>query len=194
MNYQYSIDLSHYGLNSDEVKEVYTEVISLCPYCFCASNSISIVDSNLIFYYRYSKDIYSKRLSAVDDKINEIAEKAKAFSNNKMEQAKYVYDFLVNNTVYDISSEKYGIDDILIDGTGVCSAYSKSYSVILNRLGINCSCVVSKDKTHQWNVVTINGKSFYVDCSKGNNVRVYKTGTSDQYFNYYLIKNAQIEQ
>lgn len=186
-HYQYSLKLTPYGLNSNEVQEIYTEIIALCPDCFCAANMFCIVDGNLIFYYRYSKDIYNKRLSTIDSKINSVAEKARNFSSNKIMQAKYVYDFLVNNTVYDISLEKYGIDDILIDGTGVCSAYSKTYATILHRLDIDCKCVISLDKTHQWNTVTINNNQFYVDCSKGNNAKVYKTGNKDQYF-YYLIK------
>lgn len=111
------------------------------------------------------------------DEINEInyivEEKIKDLINDKMnneEKIKQIHDYIINNTSYDTlktqnindntykSNTAYGV---LIQKYGICSGYSDTMAIFLNKLGIK-NYKISND-THIWNLVYLNGVWTHLD-------------------------------
>lgn len=59
--------------------------------------------------------------------------------------------------------ENYTAYGALINGTSVCEGYSKAFSLLSNKYGIETGIVSSSTASHAWNYVNINGKYYQLD-------------------------------
>ena len=87
------------------------------------------------------------------------------YGASKLELAGLVHDYIVDNTTYfhqekDFRYLTYGA---LAFGSAVCQGYAGAFNMICHELGINSVAVVNDD--HMWNVVKIDGKYYYYDCT-----------------------------
>ncbi len=82
-----------------------------------------------------------------------------------LQKCVYLHDCVVTGCTYDYTYSKYGLDDVLLDGTAICSGYAAAYQYFLTRAGITCETVVSAQKDHAWNRVLLDGVWYYVDCT-----------------------------
>ena len=80
-----------------------------------------------------------------------------------LETALYLHDYLCMHYAYDESLTHFTAYELLTEGSGVCQAYTLTYSALLEACGIESSYVVSREMNHAWNVVTIDGVSYNVD-------------------------------
>lgn len=87
-------------------------------------------------------------------------------------KALFVHDYIVNNTRY--ASEKLGLSynglwgtayGCLVDGSAVCQGYAEAFSLIMQKLGIECGvCAGQSDRgSHAWNYIKTDGKYYWVD-------------------------------
>lgn len=53
------------------------------------------------------------------------------------------------------------LDTALLDGVAVCQGYAVAYQYLLEKLGVPCDVVVSRD--HAWNTVELDGALYHVD-------------------------------
>lgn len=152
-------------------------------------------DSNIIEIS--IKHTYSKEdIEAVNNKIDTIL---KENINNNMstkDKIKTLHDYIINNTNYDILKSKdiknntyksntaYGV---LIQGYGICSGYSDTMAIFLNRLNIINYKVSNED--HIWNLVHLNDKWLHLDLTWDDPVSEQNI-TRD---NYFLITTKNLE-
>lgn len=91
---------------------------------------------------------------------------------SEYDKVKYVYEYLVRNTEYDINSEQnQNILSVFLNGRTVCQGYAKAAQYLLNQSGIFCTLaegVVKGNEPHVWNVVRIDGKYYNVDVTWGD--------------------------
>ena len=86
------------------------------------------------------------------------------------EKALILHNWIINNSSYDDSMTIYESDRILVEGKGVCEAYSHAYYRLLQEAGI-ASCTFSGETVprspsgHAWNMVRIDGTWYFVDCT-----------------------------
>ena len=121
---------------------------------------------SLIVEHIYNQEEITAINYVVETKINEII-------NNNMtteEKIKKIHDYIIDSTKYDTlkteniydntykSNTAYGV---LVQGYGICSGYSDTISIFLNKLGIN-NYKISND-SHIWNLVYINGIWTHLD-------------------------------
>ena len=85
---------------------------------------------------------------------------------------KYVYDYIITNTEYDINSaENQNILSVMFYKKSVCQGYAKTAQLLLNSLGIDCTMVVGTAKEgepHAWNLVMADGDYYYMDVTWGD--------------------------
>ncbi len=85
---------------------------------------------------------------------------------------KYTYEYIINNTEYDRSSEfNQNMLSVMIDHKSVCRGYAAANQYLLRSLGIECTMVegvVEENEPHAWNLVKADGEYYYVDVTWGD--------------------------
>ncbi len=125
--------------------------------------------------YLYDSTEVAKRQA----KINEAVHNCLAYapvSEDDYYMIKYVYEYLIANTDYDIgASDNQNICSVFINGRSVCNGYAKAAQYLLNKLGVACTLVTGtvntkngKDIRHAWNLVLCNNTYYYLDVTWGD--------------------------
>lgn len=123
---------------------------------------------SLTIEHIYSKEEITEINYVVDAKLKEL------ISDNMTNQDKIksIHDYIIDNTKYDtlkttnISDNTYKSNTaygVLIQGYGICSGYSDTMAIFLNKLNID-NYKISND-THIWNLVHINGIWVHLDAT-----------------------------
>lgn len=96
-----------------------------------------------------------------------------------VEKALMIHEYLILNTQYDyaayleykkdpsgspIPDSDYDIYGTLVNKTAVCQGYALSYKYLLEAAGIG-NVGFASNTEHVWNTITLNGSSYYVDCT-----------------------------
>ncbi len=161
-----SIDVSSYGLTVDEGKLCYKEVLNENPELFYVSGGFSwksredtVVE--ITPEYEGYTDEQIRTFNAVCDSI--LAQ----LDASMTDEQKYLFlhDYLVTHCYYDKSLTRHNAYDALVDGTAVCQGYSEAYACLAKLAGLSAPVVSSEAQDHAWNLVTLDGERYYVDCT-----------------------------
>lgn len=94
-----------------------------------------------------------------------------------------VHDVIINNFEYDYDYAIADLYGMILNGKGVCQAYTLLYKYILDGLGVNCAYAKSEAMNHSWNLVQIGSDWYHVDCTWDDPEDRYALGrTSYEYF------------
>lgn len=99
----------------------------------------------------------------VTAKVNAIVSTLITGDMDDYHKALILHDYLILHSEYDQSYSRHAARDILIDGLGVCQAYTEAYELLLRRAGLSCDREYGDD--HIWNMVCIDGDWVHIDCT-----------------------------
>lgn len=125
--------------------------------------------SMMALYYTTADE--EKELNAVVNNFVASLEKKKLSDYEMMRE---VHDFICKKTVYDPYYDQRYYDDYnfsaygaLVLGRCVCQGYALAFYRICKELGYNVRFVSSdpNEGCHAWNIVELNGKYYFVDCT-----------------------------
>lgn len=118
----------------------------------------------LNIYKTYTEDM----INTLNKKVDEVYSNLINDSMNTTDKIKAIHDFIINNSKYDNdringitkynSNTAYGN---LIQGYGICSGYTDTMAIFLNKMGIE-NYKISSDN-HIWNLVYLNGEWLNLD-------------------------------
>lgn len=152
-------------------------------YTYSSSSEETVIEMKTKDFWKYvsNKEKYINDLDAI---VTQVANEALQY-NSKYDQIKYVHDYIVNNTKYDhkaaddinktISNKRTEIANTpygpLVTGTGVCGGYSRSFQMIMQRMGYECGFVCGNTYLddgsfygyHAWNYLKVDGDYYYMD-------------------------------
>lgn len=94
-------------------------------------------------------------------------EKAIAYFRWMCENTRYGSDVGPNGSEDDIGIVYHSSYGPLILGMGVCDGLSYAYHHLLATEGIYCRTILSEEKNHAWNIVTLDGKEYEIDLTEG---------------------------
>jgi len=148
---------------------------------------------SLIIEHIYNQEEITAINYIIDNKINDI------IKNNMTteEKIKKIHNYIIDSTKYDTLKTENIQDDtyksntaygVLIQGYGICSGYSDTMAIFLNKLGIE-NYKISND-THIWNLVHINGVWTHLDTTWDDPI-------SDKNLNrdtYFLINYEELKK
>ena len=154
------------GMTSLTVRSAATELRS---YAFAGCSSLSSISMPGDF-----SNVGNMALNGtpwLNAKVSAIARQVTSGCSSDYDRALALHDWLVTHTAYDNSYTHYGSEGVLFHGTGVCNAYTLTYSRLLSAVGVS-SMTVSGTATdrntgntggHAWTLVKLDGVWYHVD-------------------------------
>lgn len=118
-------------------------------------------------------------------------------------KAFYTHNFIILNAQYDVAEQQYNLSKggketgnidsynpkgVLINKKGVCESYSKTYTLLMQKLGVPTFRVTSDLMGHAWNVSMINGKWYNIDLTYDDLVGIEEDNVN---YTYFLKSNQQ---
>lgn len=107
---------------------------------------------------------------SVDDTIDTVEEKVQAIvaavvtdDMSDYQKALALHNWLIRNVTYDYSLVHHTAEHMLLHGTGVCQAYTDSYALLLDAVGIPNTR--ENGNNHIWNMIQLDGDWYHVDCT-----------------------------
>lgn len=139
---------------------------------------------SLIIEHIYTKEEISTINYIVDNKLKEII----TDNMTNEEKIKQVHNYIIDNTTYDTLKTNNINDDtyksntaygVLVQGYGICSGYSDTISIFLNKLNIENYKI--SNNAHIWNLVYLNGVWSHLDATWDDPISKYNENR-DTYF------------
>lgn len=165
----------------------YPDFFWVTPQFVFITNTINGVPTSydLEFTYAYHDIEQIGRIQTlIDRKVTSIRDSIGEYDND-FEKTKGVYEYLLENTIYDTQSNDQSMYDVMVEGRGSFVGYAKSFHYILNKLGIQATVVtgtllyqnnsasytynaaVSLPAEYTWNLVKIDDTWYHVDVASG---------------------------
>ncbi len=223
---EYSISLiTDYNRSIKAEGTTRTDGTAKITYSFTYSPNYRILrayeDSNLLSVLTGDELAALTRAYAIKDKIitNDMTDYEKELA---------IHDYIIKNYSYNVAAVEneddntlrtHSITGMLLDGNGVCEAYSNTFMLLCRMSGLECHLATGTvdGMKHQWNIVKLNNEYYNVDLTSDDPVpdkagRVYythfnltdseisKTHTIDkenikctgQRYNYYSYNNLNV--
>ena len=119
---------------------------------------------DVIFEYRFSPDDMSNMNRASEAVADNILSGITADMTD-YDKLKYIHDYLIRNCESDTEDEYANtIYGTLVRKKALCEGYSKTFSYLCNRLGIENVIVTGKTNVpHMWNMVKVDGNWYHID-------------------------------
>ena len=109
----------------------------------------------------------------------------------------YLHDYICMNAEYDDDQADFGNNPIsqsaygnLVLHKSVCDGFARAFYDLANRIGIKTYDVVGDQMNHAWNLVSLNGKYYYVDCTFDEDA-VSNFGVCH---NYFLLSQSKLSE
>lgn len=117
----------------------------------------------------------------------EVADLYRAIFQYLCDHVEYDYELseaIANGDFENPLRKNRGSYGALVEGRTVCSGYAAAYKAICDRLGLDCWVAASED--HAWNLILVDGKTYCVDATSGDQ----ESWIADQFF---MIEPAEYE-
>ena len=142
---------------------------------------------------------YTEEMKIIlDYKVDEIIKKELNEEMEIIDKIKIIHDYIINNTKYDQnrsdknifeykSNNAYGV---LIEGYGICSGYTDSMMLFLEKLNIKSYKVSSEN--HVWNKVIVNNNWYNLDLTWDDPVN--SDGSDSLEHTFFLVNDDEMLQ
>ena len=136
----------------------------------------------------YNNNSINKVNARVDEIFSEIFDD----DMTDEEKIKEIHDYIINNTKYDEEKNRTGESryesntayGVLFEGVGLCSGYSDTMAIFLERLNLKNFKIASD--THVWNAVLVDKDWYHVDLTWDDPVS--PDGRDTLWHKYFMIK------
>lgn len=152
-----------------KIRSSHPEYFWINGYSTTMSGSETVVEFMTLNDYtpEQLREMHGELMSAVDDVISQVPT-----SLGEYEQTLFVHDYIVNSTSYAADKVSLSYNGLwgnaygcLVDGRAVCQGYAEAYSLIVQKLGIECGVCSGQSirGRHAWNYIKMDGAYYWVD-------------------------------
>lgn len=145
-------------------------------------------EASLVYQFKYNET--KKQTDAVNRKVKLILKKMNLSEKSTGQKVKLIHDFIVNNTIYDITLTDYSAYNALIEKSSVCQGYALLTYKMLTEAGIETRIITGfgNGEPHAWNIVKVEDVWYNLDCTWDDPIS--NTGKQVLIYDYYL-KNEE---
>ena len=129
-----------------------------------------VTDIRFSGHYTMTGTEVRSKLARIDEEVEKIIENA-PFDDSDYEKAKYVFDYIVQNTGYNINApDNQNILSVFLNHESVCQGYSLAVKYLLDRLDVPCAVIYGEvdGTSHAWNLAKLDGTYCYIDATWGD--------------------------
>ncbi len=136
--------------------------------------------------------------AAVSRRLNDVTESLKRSvgSATDYEKALAVYEYVIDNTIYDMNYNTQSLLDVVRHGRGVCAGYTTYAQYLLQQLGIPAIRVTGNadGDSHAWNIIRLDGDWYQFDATWGDPTDVSYGGDPNQTksFKYFCLTDREM--
>ena len=119
----------------------------------------------IILNYNETIDNIEVNKNSFNNEVNRIVNQAKKYKTH-YEKEKYVHDYLVKNTEYELNSKlNQSAYSAIVNKKSVCSGYARSFQLIMTKLGIPTYYVTGSSTSgpHAWNIISLSDGFYNID-------------------------------
>lgn len=129
-------------------------------------------------------------------KVDEVIKDKIKDNMTEVEKIRVIHDYIIDNSKYDKNRSDNNIFDyqsntaygVLLEGYGICSGYTDSMMLFLERLGIESYKVSSEN--HVWNKVLIDNKWYNLDLTWDDPVN--SDGSDSILHDFFLVTDEEM--
>lgn len=151
-------------------------------------DDITAYNASLLIKEKYSGVAKIRLQKQIDAYVNECISALSGKSD--YEKVLGVYEYVINNTVYDLSCYEQSLVPVCTQGRGVCAGYQRTTQYMLQQLGITCFNVSGAD--HGWNYVMVDGEWYQLDTTWGDPLT--DDGSQVLIHDYFLVTDEEMER
>ncbi|MBQ4354361.1 MAG: S-layer homology domain-containing protein [Clostridia bacterium] len=164
-------DLSAYQLRTDDLMQIYADILASTPEFFYLENKISYyyktvgvqdIVTAVSFQYKMTGEELDAAQLRYEQELSYIVSMVDP-SLSEAEKALWVHDYLIAACSYDESQTYYDAYSLFCERKGVCQAYALAYIAVLRELGMHSVMVASEEMNHAWNLVKVDGEWYHAD-------------------------------
>lgn len=163
---QSSIDISQFGVSTEDISSIYWGLLNDHPEMFFVNSRFSYSYSSAVTSItpQYNTEYTDADVATYQGVVQRILGMMDSGWSD-VEKALFLHDYLVTHCEYDLTYKRHNAHDALVVGTAVCQGYALAYNDLCNRCGIRSQVITSEAINHAWNLITLGGENFYVDCT-----------------------------
>ncbi|MBR1496574.1 MAG: InlB B-repeat-containing protein [Oscillospiraceae bacterium] len=171
-----TVDLTSYDYTVDELKQSVSLLLNDHPELFYLSGrySWSYLGNRAHSVIFTCDTSYSARDIEQFRQTTSLVLRGVEESWTDEQKALYLHDYIVTHCEYDETYSKYNAYNALVEGSAVCQGYTLAYRYLLTEAGVHCEAITSVALNHAWNLVTVDGTRYYVDCTWDDPLRTYQ--------------------
>ena len=146
--------------------------------------------------YVWDKETSQAYQAEIEAKTAGILQQLSGYS--EYDKVKGVYEYLVDNTIYDLDYMNTTMYELFHYGRAVCEGYARATSYLLRKLGVEVIYVDGEGghgndwELHAWNVVKVDGAYYLLDVTWGD--PCYDDGTQVKIFDYLCITTEEAKR
>lgn len=164
-------------INDVEFRKVFSALLYDNPDLFFIGRKCSLVSDFFVtecsIEYTMTPEEYAERKSELDKKCEEIISSLSA-PDDEWQTEFEIHDFIIENCEYKLVEDEFVYSSsygAIINGEAACEGYSKAAKLLFDRAGIESAVIVGESDggdgagPHMWNVVSIDGEYYHLDCT-----------------------------
>ena len=191
-------------VSQQEIAKIYEWILMEYPELFYMDSSIIIVgDAEAGIFYGV-KPKYTMTKEEIESTWSEIEDyKEKVLSNltedmSSYELEKAIFDYIVDNTVYDGESDENQNIQSVVRGSSVCMGFAKMFKYLCEQCGIECILAngdsIKSGFGHAWDYVNLDGKWYVVDSSSASSLSSDRKAVDVKYLKFNITNDILAEK
>lgn len=191
-------------IKQDDLIKVYEYILLEYPEIFYMDESLVIVGDGETgdFYgvkpkYTMTKDEIESTWSEIEDyKEKVLSDLTEDMSSYEIEKA--IFDYIVDNTIYDEESDENQNMQSVVRGSSVCMGFAKMFKYLCEQCGIECILATGDGLRtglgHAWDYVDIDGKWYVVDSSSASSMIADRKAKDVKYLKFNITNDIMAEK